>query len=260
MSRFLEAIVADKRDEVAEKKLAAPIAELVREAEGRDVRDFRAAISTGGGVGGVIAELKARTPTIPRFAQSLRLEELARTYQRCGAVAISVVTDEKRFGTSLDTVRRVRELTMLPVLAKEFVIDPYQLVEARAAGADAVLLIVRLLEMDALVQMLEIVRTLGMSALVETHTAEEIEIALAAGADIIGINNRDLDRMEVSLDTTRQLAKNVPEGVAVVAESGIQSRADIEDLAAHGAHAFLVGNALLSAEDPEGKLRELVGR
>jgi len=255
MKRFLEEIVADKRDEVASKKIAAPMNVLMEQAKRTAVRDFRAAISKGR----VIAELKARTPTITRFAQSLRLEELARTYQRCGAVAISVVTDEKRFGTSMETVRRVRELTTLPVLAKEFVIDPYQLVEARAAGADAVLLIVRLLEINALAQMLEIVRRLGMSALVETHTAEEIEVALAAGADIVGINNRDLDRMEVSLDTTRQLAKGVPEGVLVVAESGIQSRADIDDLAAHGAHAFLVGNALLSSENPEEKLRELVG-
>jgi indole-3-glycerol phosphate synthase len=206
-----------------------------------------------------VAELKARTPTIARFAQSLGLEPLAVTYEKCGAVAISIVTDEKRFGTSLETVRRVRARTTLPVLVKEFVIDPYQLLEARAAGADAVLLIVRLLERDALAQMMEIVRRLGMSALVETHTEDDILVALHVGADIIGINNRDLDRMEVSLDTTRSLARSVPEGVLVVSESGIQSRADIEDLAAHGAHAFLVGNALLSSEDPEAKLRELVG-
>jgi len=259
MSGFLEEIVADKREEVAQKKAAAPMDALVREAGRRDVRDFRAAISRGGVFGGVIAELKARTPTIAKFAQSLRLEPLAVTYEYGGAVAISIVTDEKRFGTSLETVRRVRERTSLPVLVKEFVIDPYQLLEARAAGADAVLLIVRLLERDALAQMLEIVRRLGMSALVETHTEEDILVALDAGADIVGINNRDLDRMEVSLDTTRRLAGKVPEGVLVVAESGIRSRDDIEDLAAHGAHAFLVGNALLASEDPEAKLRELVG-
>ena len=259
MSGFLEAIVADKRIEVAEKKIAIPMDVLVREAGRRYVRDFRAALSRGGAYGGVIAELKARTPTIARFAQSLRLEPLAATYEYGGAVAISIVTDEKRFGTSLETVRRVRARTTLPVLVKEFVIDPYQLLEARAAGADAVLLIVRLLERKALAQMMEIARRLGMSALVETHTEDDILVAVDAGADIIGINNRDLDRMEVSLDTTRSLARSVPEGVLVVSESGIQSRADIEDLAAHGAHAFLVGNALLSSEDPEAKLRELVG-
>jgi len=232
---------------------------LAREASGREIRDFRSALSRGGVYGGVISELKARTPTIAAFAQSDRLEALAEVYERCGAVAISVVTDEKRFGTSLETVRRVRERTALPVLVKEFVIDAYQLVEARAAGADAALLIVRLLGPAELARMLETVRGLGMSALVETHTGEEVQTALEAGADIVGINNRDLDRMEVSLDTTRRLAGAVPEGVVVVAESGIQCRDDIDDLAAHGAQAFLVGNALLSSEDPEAKLRELVG-
>jgi len=255
MTGFLEEIVADKRDEVAEKKAAAPIDQLAREAGRRDVRDFRAAISKGG----VLAELKARTPTIETFVQSDRLEALAETYERCGAVAISIVTDEKRFGTSLETVRRVRERTSLPVLVKEFVIDPYQLVEARAAGADAALLIVRLLGKTQLTSMLGTVRELGMCALVETHTGKEVRTALDAGADIVGINNRDLDRMEVSLDTTRRLAGKVPEGVLVVSESGIRSRDDIEDLTAHGAHAFLVGNALLASEDPEAKLRELVG-
>ena len=259
MSGFLEEIIADKRIEVAEKKIAAPMEQLAREAARWDIRDFRGAISKGGGVGGVLAELKARTPTVESFAQSGRLEELAETYERCGAVAISIVTDEKRFGTSLETVRRVRERTRLPILVKEFMIDPYQLVEARAAGADATLLMVRLLGKTELISMLDRVRELGMSALVETHTGEEIQTALDAGADIVGINNRDLDRMQVSLDTTRRLAGSVPEGVLVVAESGIRSRDDIDDLAAHGAPAFLVGNALLASDHPEAKLRELVG-
>jgi indole-3-glycerol phosphate synthase len=252
----LERIVAEKVAEVAEKKSAAPMAGLLEQAKHDNVRDFRAAISKRR----VIAELKARTPTIERFAQSERLEELAESYERGGAAAISIVTDEKRFGTSLETVRRVRALTSLPVLVKEFVVDPYQLVEARAAGADAVLLIVRLLGNGELPSLLSTVRELGMSALVETHSRGELEAALAAGADIVGVNNRDLDRMEVSLETTRRLAPSVPDGVLVVAESGIRTRADIEDLAAHGAHAFLVGGALLASEEPETKLRELVGK
>jgi indole-3-glycerol phosphate synthase len=218
------------------------------------VRDFHAAVSHRGAV---IAELKARTPTIASFAQSASLASLAETYAAGGAAAISIVTDAARFGTSLADVREVRPNVPLPVIAKDFVIDPYQVVEARAAGADAVLLIARLLGTAELHSFLGLARELGMSALVEAHDEDDLRAASAAGARIIGINNRDLDTMTVSLDTTRRLARLAPAGVVLVAESGIRTRADIDDLLGHGATAFLVGGSLLEAADPAAKLREL---
>jgi indole-3-glycerol phosphate synthase len=254
---FLDTVLNDKRREVATKRASRPLARLRVEADSADVRDFHAAVSRRGAV---IAELKARTPTVESFAQSRSLPAVAEAYARGGAAAISIVTDAERFGTSLSDVRPTRERVPLPVLAKDFVIDPYQVVEARAAGADAVLLIVRLLDLDELRSLHHLAAELGMAALVETHSESEILAALAAGARIIGINNRDLDTMSVSLDTTRRLAHLVPSDVVLVAESGIRSRADIDDLAACGAGAFLVGGSLLDAGDPEMKLRELAGR
>jgi indole-3-glycerol phosphate synthase len=251
---FLEQVVADKRREVSEKAAARPLESLRALARGDDVRDFHAAVSRPGAV---IAELKARTPTIASFAQSGSLATLATTYAGSGAAAISIVTDPARFGTSIETVGEVRKSVALPVIAKDFVIDPYQIVEARVGGADAVLLIVRLLDLTRLREYLALVADLGMSALVETHSEPEVLAALAAGARIIGINNRDLDTMTVSLETTRRLAHLVPEGVVLVAESGIATRADVDDLARHGATAFLVGGSLLAAADPGAALRAL---
>jgi indole-3-glycerol phosphate synthase len=251
---FLEQVVADKEREIAARRAVLPLNAL-RELAGRsDARDFHAAVSRPGAV---IAELKAKTPTVASFAQSGSPAALAAVYAANGAAAISVVTDARRFGTSLDDVRTVRASVTLPVIAKDFVVDPYQIVEARVAGADAVLLIVRLLDRKRLRTFLALAGELGMSALVEAHTESDVAEALSAGARIVGINNRDLDTMTVSLDTTRRLAPLVPGGVVLVAESGIRSRADVEDLARAGATAFLVGGSLLESDDPAARLREL---
>ncbi len=254
---FLETVIEEKRAEVAAKMKKRPIAELEHAAAGQPVRDFRAAISGGGRV---IAELKARTPSVASFAQSDSLHELAGTYAECGAAAISIVTDERNFGTSLEDVSIVRKRVNLPVLVKEFVFDPYQILEARAHGADAILLIARMLDWNALTSLLDLVHQLGMNALVETHNEDEMKTALQARAPIVGINNRDLDTMNISLDTTRRVGRLVPADTILVAESGIKSRSDVEDLAAHGAGAFLVGSSLLAAADPAAKLKELLGR
>jgi len=251
---FLDQVIADKRRDVAGKAAARPLAALRALARRDDVRDFHAAVSRRGAV---IAELKARTPTIASFAQSGSLASLATTYAGSGAAAISIVTDPARFGTSIETVAEVRKAVDLPVIAKDFVIDPYQIVEARVGGADAVLLIARLLDPARLRSSLDLTAELGMSALVEVHSESEVLAALAAGARIIGINNRDLDTMTVSLETTRRLAHLVPESVVLVAESGIATRADVDDLARHGAGAFLVGGSLLAADDPGAALRAL---
>jgi indole-3-glycerol phosphate synthase len=254
---FLDTVINDKRREVAAKRAARPLAQFRAETDASDVRDFHAAVSRPGAV---IAEIKARTPTVASFAPSHSPLGLAEAYARGGAASISIVTDAARFGTSLADVRTVRERVPLPVIAKDFVIDPYQVVEARAAGADAVLLIVRLLDLDQLRGLLDLAGELGMAALVETHSESEILAALASGARIIGINNRDLDTMAVSLDTTRRLAHLVPRDVVLISESGIGSRDDIDDLTSRGVGAFLIGGSLLAAGDPEAKLRELTRR
>jgi len=253
---FIDTIIDQKRAELAARMSVRSIATIERAAASTPVRDFHAAVTGGDRV---IAELKARTPSVASFRQSGSLRRLARAYAEGGAAAISIVTDERNFGTSLADVGRVREQVNLPVLVKDFMFDPYQVVEARAHGADAVLLIARLLDWDRLTGLLDLTHRLGMSALVETHDENEMMTALAARARIVGINNRDLDTMKTSLDTTRRLARLVPAGVVLVAESGITSRADVESLAACGAGAFLVGRSLLDADDPGAKLRELRG-
>jgi indole-3-glycerol phosphate synthase len=253
---FLDTVIQQKREELAVKKSQRPASDFDVAIANDPVRNFRSAIERKGAI---IAELKARTPSIPSFVQSERLPELATTYKNEGASAISIVTDEKNFGTSLDLVSTVRERVDLPVVVKEFVIDPYQILEARAHGADAILLIVRLLTLDQLIDLLDVVFQLGMSALVETHNEEEVRTAMKAHADIIGINNRDLDNMNISLDTTRRLSSLVPRDTVLVAESGIHTRADIEDLMQYGANAFLIGGSLLASETPAELLREFVG-
>lgn len=253
---FLETVVAEKRRDLAAKQASVSFdAMRGRALRAEAPRDFLAAVSRRGAV---IAELKARTPTIASFANAHSLLELAAAYQANGASAISIVTDPARFGTSYNDIARVRGVASLPILAKDFVIDPYQIVEARAAHADAVLLIVRLLELDALRGLLELARDLGMEALVETHSESEILAALAADARVIGINNRDLDTMTMSLDTTRRLAHLVPDNIVLVAESGIVTRDDVADLARHGARAFLVGGSLLGSADPGALLSDMV--
>jgi indole-3-glycerol phosphate synthase len=249
-------VAAEKRAGVAARARALPFDALAERASTRGVRDFHAAIAPRGSV---IAEVKARTPTVPSFRHGGGLVALAETYARSGAAAISVVADPARFGTSLDDVTRVRAAVALPVVAKDFVVDGYQVLEARTAGADAVLLIARLLTTPELRSLHDLAHDLGMHAVVETHDETDLAAALAAGARILGINNRDLDTMRVSLDTTRRLARLVPDDVLLVSESGIRSRADIDDLSAHGARAFLVGGALLDADDPGARLRELAG-
>jgi len=252
--KFLDQVAADKQREVAAARLVTPLASLMPLTRRHPVRDFRAAVSRPGAV---IAELKARTPTIESFRNSTSLHRQAAIYAENGAAAISIVTDPARFGTSLADVTSVRQTVPLPVIAKDFVIDNYQIVAARAAGADAVLLIVRLLDLERLKRFLATTAELGMAALVETHSEDEILAAIAAGAQIIGINNRDLDTMTVSLDTTRRLAGLVPDDAILISESGIQSRTDIDDLSACGATAFLVGGSLLAAGDPAAALRAL---
>ena len=254
---FLDRVLQEKANELAHKKSAVPLGDLKRLASEAPPRDFAGVLSGGSRI---IAEVKKRSPRVASFRQSETADTLAPIYEKNGAAAISVVTDEVNFGTSLSDVRRIRSQVQLPVLVKDFIVDPYQVFEARAAGADAVLLISRILTEDTLTSLIELTRTLGMQSLVEVHSAEDVEKALLAGAPIIGINNRDLDTLQVSRDTTRNLIGVIPQEAIIVSESGISRREHVEELSQLGVDAFLIGGALLESNDPGALLRTLADR
>jgi len=221
-------------------------------------RSFGSAL--GGSGSAIIAEIKRASPSRGVLCSHLDPALLAQAYWRAGAVALSVLTEPEFFKGSFEDLARAREVTPLPVLAKGFFLDPYQLYEARAHGADAILLIARALGEMQLAELMALAQHLGMAALVEMHRKEELRTALGAGARLIGINNRDLENFSVDINTTLRLMPLMPKGVLVVSESGIRSKGDIEVLRKSGVKAFLVGEALVSAPDPEKKLRELCGQ
>jgi indole-3-glycerol phosphate synthase len=224
-------------------------------------RDFRGALDEwygGGPEVAVIAEIKRVSPAKGPLNVHLNASQVAAAYARAGAAAISVVTEPDHFEGTMDDLEAARTAGP-PVLRKDFIIDTFQVLESRAAGADAVLLIVRCLG-DELSGLLSATRALGMQALVEVHDEAELERALATGAEVIGVNHRNLDTFEVDPDRTVKLAPLVPEDRTLVALSGVATRRDIEQLGAAGASAVLVGETLVTADDPEAKLRELLGR
>lgn len=255
---ILDEILANKREEVRRQQEAEPLGELQALAAAQPPpRSFRHALS--GTDVRVIAEVKRRSPSKGVLAPDLDPVALAGTYSTYGAAAISVLTDEKYFDGTLADLRAVRAAVDLPLLRKDFIIGQYQVLQARAYGADAVLLIAGTLDRDDLRDLLGYARDLGMDALVEVHNEEDLDIALDSGAPIIGINNRDLRTFETGLETTRRLAPLVPTEHLIVSESGIHSREQVESLRELGVRAVLVGEALASAPDPGAKLRELVG-
>lgn len=257
---ILEKILSHKRDEVERAKQARPVTHLRREAEALPSRPgrFRAAIAGGEAIA-LIAEVKKASPSKGVIRPDFDPVDLAKAYAAAGASAISVLTDERFFMGSLEHLRSVREAVSLPLLRKEFVIDPYQLYEAKVWGADAVLLIVAALRREELSDLLQLAGELGLDALVEVHTEEELETAMACGAEIVGINNRDLRTFETTLEVTARLAPRVRGDAALVSESGIHRREDLHLLARVGVDAVLVGEALAREQDVEGKVRELVG-
>ena len=229
----LDRIVADKRDEIAAAKAATPLAEMRQAAENAPaVRPFGVAL-TGARVG-LIAEVKKASPSRGVLRTDFDPVRLATDYRDAGAAAISVLTDEKHFQGSLDHLRSVRNALPdgPPLLRKDFLFDEYQLYEARCSGADAVLLITAILETSVLRSLIDLAVSLGIDALVEVHDDRELERAVAAGAKIIGINNRDLRTFEVDLATTERLAPLAPPGTTIVAESGIFTREDVRRLEA----------------------------
>lgn len=257
---ILDEIVAHKRTEVAAARARVSGADLAARARGvgEPTRGFRQALAKGPAPV-VVAEIKRRSPSRGEIRADFDPVAIAKGYVDAGAAALSVLTDERYFGGSLEVLSAVRAAVAAPLLRKDFVIDDYQIDEARVAGADAVLLIVASLTPAEIERFRERATSLGLDCLVEVHDEPELEIALAAGADLIGVNNRDLRTFELDLATTERLAAGVPEDVLVVAESGIHAHADIERLERAGAGAFLVGEALMREADVGKALRRLRG-
>ncbi|HYE93982.1 MAG TPA: indole-3-glycerol phosphate synthase TrpC [Terriglobales bacterium] len=257
---ILDAIVRDKRDEVARRRAAASRADLERACAGLPpARDFAAALRARNGSVALIAEVKRASPSRGVLDPDRPWDPvgLARTYADNGAAAISVLTDEKYFQGRLDYLAQIRAAVAVPLLRKDFTIDEYQLVESRAAGADAILLIVAILEAPLLRDLLAAAKGLGLAALVETHTSGELDVALSAGATIVGINNRDLTTFQTRLETTIALLPSIPPGVTVVSESGFDNAADVRRVVDAGAHAVLIGEGLVKAPDIGAKVKEL---
>ncbi|EHK89150.1 indole-3-glycerol phosphate synthase TrpC [Saccharomonospora azurea] len=253
----LEDIIADVRADLAEREAALPFEELKRRAaEAPEPRDAMAALRESGIA--VIAEVKRRSPSKGDLASIPDPASLAKDYEDAGARVISVLTERHRFGGSLDDLAAVRAVVDVPLLRKDFIVSPYQVHEARLYGADMVLLIVAALEQNALVSLLDRVESLGMTALVEVHNAEEADRALEAGASVIGINARNLHTLEVDRDVFGRLAPGLPMDVYKIAESGVRGPGDLMAYAGHGADAVLVGEGLVSTEDPKGALVKLV--
>jgi indole-3-glycerol phosphate synthase len=257
----LDEILAHKREELAAAKArVAPeaLASLARD-RAEPTRGFRRALLAGGPGPRVIAELKRRSPSRGELRPDFDPVAIAKAYEAGGAAALSVLTDERFFGGSLAILESVRGATRLPLLRKDFVVDAYQIDEARVAGADAVLLIVAALAPAELAKLREHAVGLGLDVLVEVHDEAELDVAKGAGADLIGINNRDLKTFHTDLAVTERLAKRVPEGALVVTESGIFGREDVARLQRAGAAAFLVGESLMREPDPGLALRRLLG-
>jgi indole-3-glycerol phosphate synthase len=256
---ILDRILERKHEEV--EALCRPegrekVAAAVRRAPAP--RGFRAALQGGSGFR-IIAEMKRASPSRGLLVPDYRPATLAREFEAAGAAAISVVTDPSFFRGLASHLGEARGASRLPVLRKDFLVHPVQVEESRALGADAVLLIAAALPGSRLRSLLERTRELEMDALVEVHDEEELQGALEAGADLVGVNNRDLKTFTVDLSVSRSLARRLPAGALAVSESGIRSRSDLEELTAAGYHAFLIGEALMTAPDPAEVLRRLVG-
>ena len=260
---ILDTIVRDKRDEVARRRVETPRAELERACGSLPpTRDFAGALRPAPGGVALIAEVKKASPSRGVLAPDRPWDPvgLARSYAGNGAAAISVLTDGKYFQGHLGLLAEIRTAVPVPLLRKDFTIDEYQLWESRRAGADAILLIVSILEPALLRDLLAAAKGLALGVLVETHTAAELDTALSAGATVIGINNRDLKTFETRIETTIGLLATMPPNVTVVSESGFATAADVRRVVGAGAHAVLVGEGLVKAKDVGAKVRELALR
>ena len=254
----LERIVEDTRGEVDRRRDTVPLARLeeviAQRPEGRPFQEalLRPGIS-------LIAEHKRRSPSAGTIREGATVDEIALAYERGGAAALSILTEPFHFSGSLDDLRAARAVTELPVLRKDFIVDPYQLYESAAAGADAILLIVAALEPEALYELLREAGALDLDALVEVHDERELEVALDVEADVLGINNRDLGDFSVDIERTYELLSDVPAGKTVVSESGYSTRDELDELERVGVDAVLIGETLMRSADVEEAVRRLSG-
>ncbi len=256
MNVRLDELVGATREAVHRRKRERPLAELEREAGSQpEGRPFAEALSRPGT--SLIAEHKRRSPSAGTIREGTSCAEVVSAYERGGAAAVSVLTEEAHFGGSLADLREARAATELPLLRKDFTIDRYQLYEAKAAGADAVLLVVGAMTPDELAGLYREAHALDLDAIVEIHDEEELDRALDVDADVLGINNRNLEDFSVDIQRTFDLLADVPAGKVVVSESGIQRREQIDELEQVGVDAVLIGETLMRAPDPEAAVREL---
>jgi indole-3-glycerol phosphate synthase len=256
MSVRLDEIVQATRDSLARRKRERPITELENQlAERTEGRPFQEALSHPGT--SLIAEHKRRSPSAGVIREGASVAEIVQAYERGGAAAISVLTEETHFGGSLDDLYEARAATDLPILRKDFCVDEYQVYEAKVAGADAVLLVVGSLRKDDIERLYSEVQALELDCIVEVHNEEELDCALELDVDVIGINNRNLEDFSVDIQTTVDLLAAIPTGKTVVSESGIRTRHEIDELERVGVDAVLIGETLMRAPDPEEAVRDL---
>lgn len=256
---FLDKIVNHKKLTLQEKKKTFPLEEVKKLARNcPPVRDFKESLKNNTGREVIIAEIKRASPSKGLICKEEEPENRALVYQESGAAAISVLTEEKYFLGSLKDLNKVKSAVDIPVLRKDFIVDQYQLYESRGEGADAVLLITSILPDIELSSFIEICRKLSMAALVEVHTRDELQRALACGAEIIGINNRNLETFQTNIKVTIDLCSEVPPDVLLISESGIGSNEDIKKLKEKGVYTFLIGEALMDNQNPGQKIKELL--
>jgi len=260
MKNFLQRVISLKRKEVDASRLKMPITHFVDSGRLlKGVRSFAEGLSRGGRVN-LIAEIKRRSPSRKKgFREKIDVAQIAGIYGKNGARAISVVTDKRFFGGDISYIGMVKQSVGLPVLRKDFIVDEYQVYESRYHGADAILLIARILSKKEIKGFVHLAETIGMDSIVEVHDEGELERALAADVRIIGINNRDLDTFKVSLSTTFRLLPRIPKEIIRISESGIKTSEDIARLRTAGVNAVLIGEAFLAVPDIEGKIKQIMG-
>ena len=255
---ILDRIIEQKKITLAERKRSVTLDRLIEQARNQQpVRDFATALTRPGKVN-IIAEAKKASPSKGVIRADFDPVNIARCYETNGAGAVSILTEEHFFQGHIDFLAAVRRSVTIPLLRKDFIIDPYQVYEARAAGADALLLIAAVLDSSDLQSLLQLVQDLGMHALVEVHTEDELEKALKVNPSIIGINNRNLDNFVTDIETTLRLQALVPDNIITVSESGIDTQDDIRRLRDCGVNAFLIGESLMREPDPGLKLSQLL--
>ncbi|OUT98644.1 MAG: indole-3-glycerol-phosphate synthase [Gammaproteobacteria bacterium TMED30] len=262
MSNILEQILATKREEIDLRRTLVPEQQLLdKMADGHTPLGFVSALQRRASEQkpGVIAEIKKASPSKGVIRADFNPAAIATSYATANATCLSILTDEQYFQGHDDYLREVRQVVTLPLLRKDFTIDAYQVYEARAMGADCILLIVSALKPADLRDLYALAQSVGLDVLIEVHDAEELAIALALGPDLIGINNRNLKTFNTNLETTIDLLSNIPAGVVVVTESGISTVADVSRMQANNVHCFLVGEAFMRATDPGQALSDLFG-